>query len=284
MSQKKKGLRLCIIGAGKMAKLVAARALASSLSAPLDICVSRGRKLNLAERHMLLENFPQCEFAASNREAAACAAVIVLAVRPDDLEVAARDLKGVLTSDQVVVSIVTGKSLAVLGEALGTQNIVRCCTNISLEIGRATTLWKAHPGVGSGMLARARKVLRNWGAAREISKEANLNVGMVAVGSLPALYIEIFAAVERALLTHGMSHDDAKFAALSVGQGTLALCDSQNGRACSEIQKRVLTPGGITVDMLLVADRGALRAVVIDAIGAAVAKTMKLGQEKGGKS
>lgn len=284
MKMIKGGFKLCLIGAGKMAKLMAKRAVASGFCKSEQICFSIGRPMDRGKRKQLLKMFPGCQIVDSNAEAIQGATIIIVAVRPDDLPDVGCDIKGKITNSQIVVSIVTGKSLAALSEALDAKNIVRCCTNIALEIGFATTLWKAAVGVSRESLTMVGEIFRNWGTSREIGKEAVLNVGMVAVGSLPALYLEILGAVERGFVTHGMSHDDAKFCAMSVMGGTHELCRNRDGLAWSEIQKEVLTPGGITVDMLLVMDRGALRAIIIDAIGAAVIKTLKLGQDKGGKS
>ena len=277
-------MKIAFIGAGKMAKLIASRAVVSGFCEDAEICFGSGRKIEKDKKKQLTKMFPGCRIADSNKAAVFGADLIIFAVRPDDLADAASDLAGQLTDSQTVISIITGKSLAALSEALGAKNVVTHCTNIAIEIGFATTLWKALRGTSREALTLAGSAFKNWGSAREIIKESVLNVGMVAVGSLPALYLEIFGAVERGLVTHGMSHDDAKFCAMSVMGGTHQLCASRDGLAWSEIQKEVLTPGGITVDMLLVADRGGLRAIIIDALGAAVAKTLKLGQDKGGKN
>ena len=104
-----------IVGAGVMAEAMIAGLLADRAVKPGRLVAShprRDRRAALAERYGV-------RMVSRNREAAAGADTLVLAVKPQVLPAAMRDLASVLAPNQVVLSIVAGANLATLARGLG---------------------------------------------------------------------------------------------------------------------------------------------------------------------
>ena len=73
-----------------------------------------------------------------NVEIARTCELIFLAVRPQDVDAVAAEVKPLLTAKQTVVSIVAGKTLRKLRTALGAKvNLIRVMPNLALRAGRA---------------------------------------------------------------------------------------------------------------------------------------------------
>src|SRR5215218_3195882 len=93
--------RIAILGAGKIGEALISGLLSSGWRGPADISATARRQERvdeLAERHGIAAT-------RSNAEAAAGAALVVIAVKPQDIETLLGDVGGLLTSEQTVLSI-----------------------------------------------------------------------------------------------------------------------------------------------------------------------------------
>src|SRR3970282_1607560 len=93
--------RIAVLGAGKIGEALISGLLSSGWREPLEIvATSRGAR-GLAELVELYGVAPT----ASNPEAVANAALVVIAVKPQDIEVLLGEIGGLVTPDQTVLSI-----------------------------------------------------------------------------------------------------------------------------------------------------------------------------------
>lgn len=277
---KKSSLKVRIIGPGKMAEILARVMTLVGICRPEGVCLSKARKERVAK---LKRALPGCRILNDNVKGLSEADVVILAVKPQSFPAVATELKGKLLPDQPVMSIMTGISLAEIGSQLGTDNVVRCSTNIIAEIGHATTFWFGSAKLNSACRTLALKVMKSWGDALPCDKESWLDVAIIGVGSGPALVIELISAFTRAMVTLGLPDDLSERATLSVLKGTAELCLRKNGTPPSELQKQVITPGGITARALHVFDKGAIRAIITEAFMAAYARVLEIKKEEEAK-
>ena len=263
--------KVAIIGAGKMGRIIATRLSVAELFRPENITLTKR-----SPREGSQYDLGGCRLSNDNRLAAGDADLIILSVKPQNFPEVVEQLAGGIPASALVMSIMTGVTLDQITEQLGVPQAVRCSTNIAISVAAATSFWKATDDLSDHNRNTAESVFACWGQGIECYREYFLDIGIVGVGSGPALVIELLSAFTRGLVTEGLPHDLAERSALSVFRGTVELCE-RRGTPLSEIQQEVLTPGGITVKALRVFDRHGLRAVIGDAITAAVEKGRQLG-------
>ena len=93
--------RIAILGAGKIGESLLAGLLSSGWRKPGDIVVTTRRDERLKE---LIERHG-VEGTLSNEEAVAGAALVVIAVKPQDFDVLLGEVGGLLTQEQTVLSV-----------------------------------------------------------------------------------------------------------------------------------------------------------------------------------
>lgn len=128
---------IAIIGAGVMAESMVAGLLADSLVSPQQIVASHPRE----ERRMELSAQHGIEVVAANSEAARGADLILLTVKPQVMHAIMDELAGVLTPDQVVISIAAGTTIQQLQHGLQHKAIVRVMPNTPAQIGEGMAVW-----------------------------------------------------------------------------------------------------------------------------------------------
>ena len=110
-----KPYRVGFIGAGNMAAAIAGGMVRKGLYAPNEIIMSNRSQEKLQSLHKGLG----VEAAKDNKELAAKAELIILAVKPQQFPTVAAEIAPFLAKGQVVVSIMAGLTLAGVKDALG---------------------------------------------------------------------------------------------------------------------------------------------------------------------
>ena len=101
---------------------------------------------------------------ANNREAAQACKILVLSVKPQDLDTVLADLKGKLRPEQMVMSIVAGARISMISRGLGHSNLVaRVMPNTPAQIGEGMSVWTATASVKKEQLNHARVILQALG-------------------------------------------------------------------------------------------------------------------------
>jgi pyrroline-5-carboxylate reductase len=152
------------------------------------------------------------------------AAAIVLAVKPQIASQALPPLASSIAATTVVVSIMAGRRLAFLADALGQQSaLVRAMPNTPASIGRGITVAVANARVSARQRELAHALLSAGGAVEWISDEALMDAVTAVSGSGPAYVFLLAEALAQAGATAGLPADlAAKLARETVaGSGEL---------------------------------------------------------------
>src|SRR4051812_31063827 len=125
MANDLKNVHLAFIGCGVMGESMIAGLLRKDLVDPKNITASHpreARRTELAERHGIdvFESNTDAARAVIGQEKSA----VVLCVKPQRLVRIVRDLAGILSVDQLIVSIIAGATIEHLADELGTAKIV----------------------------------------------------------------------------------------------------------------------------------------------------------------
>lgn len=232
------------------------------------------------------EKFPQAaqkakdklgiDVTSSNKEVAARADVLFLAIKPNVLPTVLEEISDVLRKDTIVVSIVAGKSLAFIAEGLksNAHKLVRCMPNTPALVLEGCTGVCANENVSTQEMEQVLSLLSSFGLAEEVPEK--LMDAVVGVsGSSPAYVFLFIEAMADAAVAAGMPRAQAyRFASQAVlGSAKMVL---ETGKHPGELKDMVCSPGGTTIDAVKVLEEKGLRAAVLGAMEACIDKSKRL--------
>ena len=203
------------------------------------------------------------------REAGSAPAVVVLAMKPQQLDEAAAGLRPHLSSKTLVVSILAGVELASLRQRFpGVRAVARAMPNLAVAMRRGVVALVGETD-DEALKREVAQIFQPLGFAPwMIDEQKFAAVGSVA-GAGPAYVARFIAALTKAGEKLGLSSEMAATVALETVFGTAWMAAS-SGETMDSIAERVASPGGTTEAGLAVLDRnGVFEELVALAIGAA---------------
>lgn len=209
------------------------------------------------------------------RENAVCAAgaeYIVLAVKPQYYETVIREIKDVVTKDQILISIAPGISISRLNDSFGKEvRVVRAMPNTPALIGEGMT------GVcyDAALFSREEKEVihrffNSFGKMRLV-EERLMNAVVCVSGSSPAYVYMFIEALADSAVKYGLPRDAAyEMAAQTlIGSAKMVL---ETGEHPGRLKDQVCSPGGTTIAGVSALEEAGFRSAVIKASDACFAK------------
>ena len=266
--------RIAFIGSGQMASALAAGFVRSLLSpAQITACDpspearERFRQATGAGAH----------FSTSMSDAVRNATVVILAVKPQVMPEALRELAPLLSKTPLVISVAAGITLARIAESLpaGTR-LIRVMPNTPCLIGRGASGAAAAATATPEDLSLAEALLTTVGSISWVS-ESLLDAVTGLSGSGPAYVFQIIEALSDGGVKMGLPRAVAlKLAAQTVaGAADMVLAGNQHP---ATLKDAVTSPGGTTIAGLHALECGGLRASLMNAVEAATLRSRELGR------
>ena len=264
-------MKLGIIGAGNMASDIIGGIIKKGIIAGQDIICSSPVE---TEREKAAKSFG-INVTADNKEVVSGSEIVLLAVKPQVIPVVADEIKDVFKDDQLIISIVAGKSIAWYNEAFGRElKIIRTMPNTPALVGEGMTGVSPAPSVSEEEINKALEILSSFGEAEVVPE--NLMDSVVSVsGSSPAYVFMMIEAMADGAVKLGMPRAKAyKFAAQAVlGSAKMVL---ETGKHPGELKDMVCSPAGTTIEAVKVLEQEGFRASIIDAMEACAEISKKL--------
>lgn len=261
-----------IIGGGTMGATFGRAMLANGLAQPFQITIC---EIDAPRRALLSDEF-EVEITDRADVAVAGAAVIFLAVKPQDFETMCRSLQGLILPEQLVVSIMAGVGLDALRDGLGHRAVVRAMPNTPAQIGQGMTVWTAAPEVSDAQRTQVRRMLATLGHEIYVSDERQIDMATAVSGSGPGFAFLFLEAMIDGAVQIGMQRELATELVLQTVLGSAAYAKQSNLHTAA-LRDMVTSPGGTTAEGLLAMERHGVRAGVMEAIIAAYRRTRELG-------
>lgn len=224
------------------------------------------------------------------REALAGAALVVLAVKPQQMRDAARALAPHLASDPaaaaapVVLSIAAGIRLSDLGRWLnGHQRLVRAIPNTPALIGRGMSGAFAAPSVDAAGRALVSSVLSAVGEQIWVDDEAMLDAVTAVSGSGPAYLFYFLEALEAAAHELGFAPAEARKLASATFAGAIALGEASPLEPAA-LRAQVTSKGGTTERAIATMEAGAVKSTIVAAVKAAALRAAEMGDAFGAQT
>ncbi len=258
-----------------MAEAMVQGLLSKRLLSSKSITVGEPRQ----ERRKELEQRHRINVTANNREAVQSCTIIVLSVKPQDLDGVLAGLKGVLQPEQVVMSIVAGARVSVISRGLGHNVIVRVMPNTPAQIGEGMSVWTATPSVRKEQRRQAMTILQALGKELYVNDEKFLDMATAVSGTGPTYVFLVMEAMVDAAVHLGFQRHVAYQLVTETIRGSIMYA-IKSEKHPAELRNLVTSPGGTSAAALYELEKGSLRTVLSKAIWAAYERSKSLGEGK----
>jgi pyrroline-5-carboxylate reductase len=256
------------IGAGNMAEAILRGLIGAGLQ-PDRLVASDP----LEARRELLSRELGIHTTADNAQVVERAELVVLAVKPQQLESALAGLPP--AADPLYLSIVAGCRLARLRELLGERaRVVRSMPNTPALIGAGISAISAEPGLAAADLDRAAAVLEAVGGVVRVP-EAQLDAVTGLSGSGPAYVYALIEALTEAGVAEGLPSAVASELSARTVLGAARLVEA-SGEPPARLREKVSSPGGTTLAGLAALEEKGFQAALRAAVRAATRRSREL--------
>ena len=264
-------MKIAFIGGGLMAEAMIKGILGKGLARPQDIIASDISQ----ERLSLLSQAYSIRTTSDNRQAIDGSEVVVLAIKPQNLNAVMKDISG-LAKEQMMLSIVAGARIATLVKGLKHNLMIRAMPNTPAQIGEGVTVWTASVEVSPGQKEVAQSIWEALGKEIYVGNEKYIDMATAISGSGPAYTFLIIEALIDAAVDIGWPRETAGELVVQTVLGSTRLIQA-TGKHPAELRNMVTSPGGTTEEGLIVLEEGGLRALLAHAVIAAYDKAKVLG-------
>lgn len=195
------------------------------------------------------KEYPGIHALSANEIAAANADVIIIAVKPKDVQSLLRSISSEIefkSKKPLFISLAAGVKASDMTRWLGYDAaIVRCMTNTPALIGQGASVLFANESVTKIQQALATELLASISKTCWVDTEEELNNIMPLVSCGPGYIFFIMEEYVNAAVRMGIPHDiaEAMTKQMVLGSATLA---SSSSMPLEELRRQVTTPGGVT--------------------------------------
>ncbi|MDR2244412.1 MAG: pyrroline-5-carboxylate reductase [Burkholderiales bacterium] len=205
--------------------------------------------------------------------------IVVLAVKPQQLQAVARQLAPFTPTIPAVLSIAAGVRVKDISRWLGDYpTIIRAMPNTPAQVNSGTTGIYAAPGANEIARSRAHELLSSVGHAFWVVYEETLDMVTAVSGSGPAYVLYFLESLEAAALSMGITEEISRAAALDVLSDGLALV-RQDNTPFAELRAKVTSKGGTTEKAIQILEQAKVGKAFQEAIQAARKRAAELGDE-----
>lgn len=273
MAKAGKAGTIAMIGSGQMGEALIGGWLAAKTVPPEAIIATDAS----AERRDLMKRRFGVRTGTDNRDAAARADVVVLAVKPQILDGVMKDLSSAL-SGKLVLSIAAGVTIAHLAKlAPKGARFVRVMPNTPVLVRDGVSALSFGAGVTEKEQQLARRLFEAVG--RTVVVEEKLMDAVTGLsGSGPAYVFLAIEALADGGVKMGLPRTVADLLAAQTVLGAARMV-LETGEHPAKLKNNVASPGGTTIAGLHRLEQGGLRAALMAAVEAAAKRSEELGRE-----
>ncbi len=264
-------LKIAVYGFGKMGQAIVSRWLRKKFDFQIDIFdpVINNDVEAMAANHGFGIN-PKLKKPVHD--------VVLLAIKPQTLGKIEKEIAKLIGKNTLVISIMAGKSIENLAEALNAKKIYRVMPNTPSQIGEGVIAYIGNNETTDEDEAILKSLLSPLGKVEKLLNEKLMDTVTAVSGSGPAYLYLLTEALAAAAYSEGLDQDMADRFARQTIIGSAALL-KYSDLSPLELRKEVTSPGGTTEAALDVLTGGnAMGALMKRAIEAAVKRSKELGK------
>lgn len=265
---------IAIIGSGTMGQAIAGGLLKSGVAVTQLRSTARTRGTSDKISASL-----GIECSIHNEQVAKWADIVILCVKPKDIEKVCSDLhkKGALTHHPLLISIAAGVSTSFIEQIVGDETpVLRAMPNTPCFIGKGMTVVSKGASATDEHVALARQIFSPLGRFIELEeKHMDTVTGLSASG--PAFIYVIIEALADGGVMRGLPRHVATelVAQMTLGAAEMVLA---TGKHPAALKDDVTTPAGCTIAGILALEDGRIRSVLARGVETAAKVAGELGK------
>jgi pyrroline-5-carboxylate reductase len=265
------GVRVAVLGTGKMGGILLQAFLKNNLLAPDQILAT----VHHAERAQALSAQFGIEVTTDNLAAAQVADVILLGVKPIQVPTLIEEIRPALTPKKLILSIAASVKTRSIEDAAGYElAVVRAMPNTPAMLAAGITALCGGRFVTTDQMAIAQRIFHTVGRTVVVD-EKHMDAVTGLSGSGPAFLYIIIEALAEAGVNVGLPRDVATLLAAQTTLGSARMV-LETGYHPALLKDAVTTPAGCTVDGILELEEGGLRVTLIKAVKRATQRAKEL--------
>lgn len=253
-----------------MAEAILSRLLVEQVFTANTVLVSEPRA---ARRDFLAQKY-QVQVTADNQAAISAAKILLLAVKPQVLDLVVANITP--NPSSTVVSILAGVKIAKLEQVFPNQPIIRVMPNTPATVGAGMTAIAGGNYAQKEHLAQAKNIFAAVGEVVEVS-ESSMDAVTGLSGSGPAFVALAIEALADGGVASGLPRAIALQLATQTVLGTATLV-KETGLHPGVLKDQVTSPGGTTIAGVAKLESAGFRSALIEAVKTATARSKELGQ------
>lgn len=267
------GDTLAILGCGKIGEILAEGLIASEWRKPEQIVVTARREeraKELGEKHGFRAT-------TSNAEAVREARVLVISVKPQDMEGLLEEISKEVTDDHLIITIVAAIPTRFIEKRIPVAvPVVRAMPNAPAQVREGIAAICAGSYAGDEHLAIAEEVLSRVGRVVRLT-EPYMDAVTAVSGSGPAYFALLAEAMIDAGIMLGLSRAVSTELVVQTMLGTATLLRDEHMHPV-ELREAVTSPGGTTIMAIRELEQAGVRAALLNAIQAAMERSRTLAE------
>jgi pyrroline-5-carboxylate reductase len=265
------GRRVAVLGAGTLGEALISGFLSGGWREPAEIVATGRREERIAE----LRERHGVDATLSNGEAVGRAALVILAVKPQDFEVLLGEIGPVVGEDQAVLSVAAAiPTTAIEARLAAGVPVVRAMPNAPATVHEGIAGMCAGAAADEGHLALAEEALAHLGAVVRVP-EAYMDAVTAVSGSGPAYFALLSEAMIEAGILLGLGREVSTKLVIQTMLGTAKLLRDEHMHPV-ELREKVTSPGGTTIRAVRELEQAGVRAAFLNAIQAAMERSREL--------
>lgn len=211
----------------------------------------------------------------SNREVVSSCEIIILAVKPQNMDIVLDEIVHEVDDTKTVVSIAAGITLGYLQARLKTTRLIRVMPNTPAIVGAGMSVVSLCGCLSGREVDIVKTILMSVGKVL-VMPEESMNAVTAISGSGPAFVALFVEALTDAGERLDLSRSDTRELVVQTLLGSAKLLDS--GMAPDALRKMVTSPGGTTAAGLRVFEERNYKEIIYEAINAACRRAEELGR------
>lgn len=229
------------VGCGKMASAIIRGLIKSGFAQPAELLATQAETEGIEEKSKEMG----IEIILDNKELVKCSDIVVIAVKPNQAEGVLEEIRPLLTSEKLVVSIAAGVTTTFLESKLpNNTRVVRVMPNTPALVGEGMSGICGGKFATEGDLEYIKNMLSSIGRCI-IVNEAQIDIVTAISGSGPAFFYKVINDIARAGEKLGLEYEKSLLLSIQTAIGSAKMAMNRT-ISMEELISNVATKGGCT--------------------------------------
>ncbi len=204
--------------------------------------------------------------------------LIVLAVKPQDIEILFASISPLLHDQQLVLSIMAGIEINTIVNGLGLSKVIRAMPNLPAQIGYGMTVYTSSTDVTRIELVTVQNLLSASGRSIYVEREEMIDAATAISGSGPAYVFYFMEHMIQSARTMGFTQSESELLTYQTFKGAVELFN-KNEISCEDWIMKVASKGGTTEAAISVFNSSEVHSGIVKGLEAALQRAKELNRQ-----